>query len=50
MLEILEMLFVFTPIELRVIILGCIVVFLYAHFKDTREKNSEKDKQKTEGN
>ena len=50
MLEILEMLFVFTPIELRVIILGCIVVFLYAHFKDTREKNSEKGKQKTEGN
>ena len=50
MLEILEMLFVFTPIELRVIILGCIVVFLYAHFKDTREKNSEKDKQKTNGN
>lgn len=50
MLEILEMLFVFTPIELRVIILGCIVVFLYAHFKDTREKNSEKDKQKAEGN
>ena len=51
MLEILEMLFVFTPIELRVIILGCIVVFLYAHFNDTiGRKNSEKDNKETDGN
>ena len=33
MLEILEMLFVYTPIELRVIILGGIVTGIYFHFK-----------------
>ena len=48
--EALQMTYAIIPKELFIIILGCIVVFLYAHFKDTREKNSEKDKQKAEGN
>ena len=40
MIEILEMLFVYSPIELRVIIVGCLVMGIYLHFKG--EKN-EKD-------
>jgi len=31
------------PIELRVIILGIIVMGIYLHFKDVKEKRNEKD-------
>ena len=48
--EALQITYAIIPKELFIVILGCIVVFVYAHFKDTREKNSEKGKQKTEGN
>ena len=41
MLEILEMFFVYTPIELRVIVLGCIVTGVYFHFKEIREKKKK---------
>ena len=34
MIEILEMLFVYTPIELRVIILGGLIVGIYFIYKD----------------
>ena len=43
MLETLEILFVHTPIELRVIILGCIVTGVYFHFKDIKDKKNEKN-------
>jgi hypothetical protein len=43
MLEILEMLFVYTPIELRVIVLGCIVTGVYFHFKDIKDKKNDKN-------
>ena len=43
MLEILEMLFVYTPIELRVIVLGCIVTGVYFHFKDINDKKNYKN-------
>lgn len=31
------------PIELRVIILGCIVSGIYFHFKDIKDKKNEKN-------
>ena len=42
MLETLEILFVQTPIELRVIILGCIVMGILLEYKDFKEKKKKK--------
>ena len=36
MIEIAHMLFVYTPIELRVIILGGLIVGIYLHFKERK--------------
>ena len=33
MIEILEMFFVYTPIELRVVVLACLIMGIYLHFK-----------------
>ena len=50
MIEILEMLFFTTPIELRVIILGIILISIYLYFKKDRDldreiKNCKNDKE-----
>ena len=50
MIEILEMLFVTSPIELRIIILGIILISIYLYFKKDRDldreiKNCKNDKE-----
>ena len=50
MIEIAHMLFVYTPIELRVIILGIILISIYLYFKKDRNldkelKNCKNDKE-----
>jgi len=50
MIEIAHMLFVYTPIELRVIILGIIIISIYLYFKKNRNldkeiKNCKNDKE-----
>ena len=50
MIEIAHMLFVYTPIELRVIILGIIIISIYLYFKKDRNldkeiKNCKNDKE-----
>ena len=50
MIEILEMLFFTTPIELRIIILGIIIISIYLYFKKDRNldkeiKNCKNDKE-----
>ena len=42
MLEILEMLFVYTPIELRVIILGCLIGGIYFIYKDGKNNDNNR--------
>ena len=39
MIEIAHMLFVYTPIELRVIILACLIGVIYLHFKEKKHDN-----------
>jgi len=41
MIEIAHMLFVYTPIELRVIILAGLIGVIYLHFKKDRNLNRE---------
>ena len=49
--EALQITYAIIPKELFLIILGIIIVFLYAHFNDTiGRKNSEKDNKETDGN
>jgi len=50
MIEILEMLFFTTPLELRIIILGIIIISIYLYFKKDRNldkeiKNCKNDKE-----
>jgi len=50
MIEILEMLFFTTPIELRILILGIILISIYLYFKKDRNldkeiKNCKNDKE-----
>jgi len=50
MIEILEMLFFTTPLELRIIILGIIIISIYLYFKKNRNldkeiKNCKNDKE-----
>ena len=50
MIEILEMLFFTTPLELRIIILGIILISIYLYFKKDRNldkelKNCKNDKE-----
>ena len=42
MLEILEMLFVYTPIELRVIILGCLIGGIYFIYKEGKNNDNNR--------
>ena len=44
-----HMLFVYTPIELRVIILACLIGGIYLHFKE-RKNNDRSKKLKFRGN
>jgi len=50
MIEILEMIFLTTPIELRIIIIGIIIISIYLYFKKDRDldreiKNCKNDKE-----
>mgnify|MGYP003146788263 FL=1 len=40
MIEIAHMLFVYTPIELRVIILACLIGGIYLHFKERKNNDN----------
>jgi len=39
MIEILEMLFFYTPIELRIIIIVCVIGGIYWHFKERKNND-----------
>mgnify|MGYP006409283075 CR=1 FL=1 len=50
MIEIIQMLYAYTPIELKVVILACLIGVIYLHFKKDRNldkeiKNCKNDKE-----